>query len=200
MTLGSPLVRGRADPHPAPYTPEMEHPSSTTVVVVGDGAADALRPLDRLANVRARSLVGWEDEDAARWGQGGATPYLVHDRDPLGHVAAAWEEFFDDLATLETLVLEVDRAIDALDEGRASIPDYYVVLEPESLGPTRKHWWLGVVSSASPQRVIPWSDPDASLAALLRRLPTGRPWPDHARWLRGMTSAVPDKAGLPTSA
>ena len=178
----------------------MEHPGSTTVVVIGDGAADALRPLTGLANVRARSLAGWEDDDAERWGQNGSTTYLVHDRDPLGHVAAAWEEFFDDLATLETLSLEVDRAIDALDGRRTAIPDYYVLLDPEGLAPTRKHWWLGVVSSASPQRVIPWSDPDAPLAPLLRHLPTGRPWPDHTRWLRGVTSAVPDRVGLPRSA
>lgn len=175
----------------------MVSPASTTVVIVGDGAADALRPLARLANVRARSLDGWEDDEAGRWEQSASTPYLVHDRDPLGHVAAAWEEFYDDVATLETLTLEVDRAIDALDGGRASIPDYYVVLEPETLGRTRRHWWLGVVSSASPQRVIPWPDRGAPITRLLRRLPTGRPWPAHAAWLRSVSTAVPDQVGVP---
>ncbi|MBI5160925.1 MAG: hypothetical protein HY996_05870 [Micrococcales bacterium] len=169
---------------------------STTVVLVGEGAADALRPLERLPNVRARSLDGWGDDEAARWGRGGSTPYVVHDRDPLVHVAAAWEEFYDDLVTLETLTLEVDRAIDALAGGRVMIPDYYVVLEPESFAVTRRHWWLGVVSSASPQRVIPWPDRETQITRLLRRLPAGRPWPAPEAWLRKVPTVVPDRAGL----
>jgi hypothetical protein len=174
----------------------MAHLSSTTLVVIGESAPDALRPLAGLANVRARSLSGWEDADATAWERSVSTPYLVHDHDPLAHVAAAWTEFYDDAATLEVLQLEIDRLIADLDRGTASLPDYYVVLAPETLAPTLRHWWLGVMSSASPTRVIPWSDPEASLRSLLRRLPTGRPWPDYDPWLRGVPTSVPDRVGL----
>lgn len=174
----------------------MAHLSSTTLVVIGDAAPHALNPLAGLANVRARSLSGWEDEEAHAWQRSVSAPYLVHDRDPLAHVAAAWTEFYDDTATLEVLQLEIDRLIADLDRGVATLPDYYVVLEPEGLAPTLRHWWMGVMSSASPVRVIPWRDPEASLRSLLRHLPTGRPWPEHGTWLRGVPTSVPDKVGL----
>jgi hypothetical protein len=174
----------------------MESLSSTTLVVVGDEADAALTTLDSLANVRAAHLRAAPDADAARFTRSGGTPYLVHDRDPLEHVAAAWVEFFDDLATLGSLELEIDRVLMALGDDTLSMPDYYVVLAPESLPTTWKHWWLGVMPQASPSRVIPWSDSDESLARLLRRLPTGRPWPKPEPWLRGLTHAVPDRVGL----
>jgi hypothetical protein len=174
----------------------MGSPSSTTVVVVGDEADAALHTLDGLANVRAARLRAVPDADAARWTSSAHTPYVVHDRDPLEHVAAAWVEFFDDLATLGSLELEIERVLIALDRDAVSMPDYYVVLAPESLPTTWKHWWLGVMPQASPTRVIPWSDSEVSLARLLRRLPTGRPWPEPEPWLRGLTHAVPDRVGL----
>jgi len=174
----------------------MGSPRSTTLVVVGDETDAALNTLDGLANVRAIHLRAVPDSDAARWTSATQTPYLVHDRDPLEHVAAAWVEFFDDLSTLGSLELEIERVLVALGNDAVAIPDYYVVLAPESLPPTWKHWWLGVMPQASPTRVIPWSDSDASLVRLLRRLPTGRPWPDPAPWLRGLTHAVPDRVGL----
>jgi len=170
--------------------------SSTTLVVVGDDDGTTIRGLAGHANVRAASFAGRDDDDVHRWTRGASTPYLVHDRDPLEHVAAAWVEFFDDQSTLGALELEVDRAVDALERGAAAIPDYYLVVNPEALPPTWRHWWLGVVAQASPTRVIPRSDADASVVRLLRRLPTGRPWPDPARWLRGVASSVPDRVGL----
>jgi hypothetical protein len=174
----------------------MEHTASTTVVIVGDEADAALRSLHGLANVQAESLHGLPDDEAARLASTAQALYLVHDRDPLEHVAGAWTEFFDDQVTLETLQLEIERAIDVLDSGDVAIPDYYVVLHPEELPMTRRHWWLGVVSSASPTRVIPWEEPDAPLTPMLRRLPTGRPWPKHGPWLRGVIGAIPDRVGL----
>jgi hypothetical protein len=170
--------------------------SSTTLVVVGDDDGATIRDLAGHANVRAASLAGRDEDEVARWTRGTTTPYLVHDRDPLEHVAAAWVEFFDDQSTLGVLELEVDRAVDALQRGTAAIPDYYLVVNPESLPPTWRHWWLGVMAQASPTRVIPRGETDPPAVRLLRRLPTGRPWPDPARWLRGVTSVVPDRVGL----
>jgi len=169
--------------------------SSTTLVVVGDDEGTTIRGFAGHANVRAASLAGRDDDEVARWTRGASTPYLVHDRDPLEHVAAAWVEFFDDQSTLGALELEIDRAVEALTRGEAAIPDYYLVVNPESLPPTWRHWWLGVVAQAAPTRVIPRGDDDSGVR-LLRRLPTGRAWPDPASWLGGVTAAVPDRVGL----
>ncbi len=173
----------------------MAEPFSTTLVVVG-GDDQVLRALGRHPNVQAMSLAGRDDDEIARWSRGATTPYLVHDRDPLEHVAAAWVEFFDDRSTLGALELEIDRAIDALTSGAATIPDYYVVVEPETMAPTWRHWWLGVMAQASPSRIIPRREADPSLARLLRRLPTGRAWPAVDPWLRSVTAAVPDRVGI----
>ena len=174
----------------------MGSPAGTTVVIVGDDSGAAVRALTGFQNVQAASLAGRTDEEIARWTSTAQTPYLVHDRDPLEHVAGAWTEFFDDQATLGTLRLEIDRTVDALDRGALSIPDYYIVIDPESLPTTLRHWWLGVVSSAAPVRVIPWRGADAPIAPFLRRLPTSRPWPEHGTWLRSVTSAIPDRVGI----
>lgn len=174
----------------------MEPPVSTTLVVVGDEASQAIRSLERFPNVQAASLTDATDEDVVRWSAASSAPYVVHDHDPLGHVAAAWVEFFDDLSTFGVLELEIERALDAAGRREMNVPDYYVVLHPEGLPVTWKHWWLGVLAAESPTRVIPWPSADASLAALLRRLPTGRAWPEVQAWLPRVPMSVPDLVGL----
>lgn len=175
----------------------MEAPASTTLVVVGDAATSAIHALEGFANVQAASLPDATDAEVARWSATSAAPYLVHDHDPLGHVAAAWVEFFDDQSTYGVLELEIERALDAAVRHDFSVPDYYVVIHPEVLPVTWKHWWLGVLSSASPSRVIPWPSADDSLAELLRRLPTARAWPEVDSWLPKVRGAIPDRVGLP---
>ena len=105
-----------------------------------------------------------------------------------------------DQSTFGVLELEIDRAMEAAERHAMSVPDYYVVLHPETLPITWKHWWLGVLASESPTRVIPWPTGDDSLARLLRHLPTGRAWPDVESWLPRVVGAVPDRVGLPGSA
>ena len=174
----------------------MEASASTTLVVVGDEATSAIHALEGFANVRAASLSDASDVEVARWSASSDAPYVVHDHDPLAHVAAAWVEFFDDQSTFGVLELEIERAVEAVERHAISVPDYYVVVHPETLPVTWKHWWLGVLAVASPNRVIPWARPDDSLARLLRRLPTARAWPEVEPWLRGVTAAVPDRVGL----
>ncbi|MCU1585739.1 MAG: hypothetical protein JWM49_2295 [Microbacteriaceae bacterium] len=174
----------------------MANFSSTTLIFVGNDAPRALLELDHLANVRASTLAEESEADFQRWVSRSNSPFLVHDRDPLAHVASAWVEFFDDLATLGTLDLEVDRVLDALARGETSMPDYYIVADPEGLSPTWKHWWLGVLPEAAPTRVIPWREGSMSLARVIRYLPTGRPWPKAEPWLRRVARAVPDRVGL----
>lgn len=178
------------------YDAEMEAPASTTLVVVGDEATSAIHALERYANVRAATFDDAPDDEVARWSASAAAPYVVHDRDPLGHVANAWVEFFDDQSTYGVLELEIVRALEAAGRHAMSVPDYYVVLQPEALPVTWKHWWLGVLAAESPTRVIPWPAADDSLAQLLRHLPTGRAWPDVETWLPRVVGAVPDRVGL----
>ncbi|GAA1778815.1 hypothetical protein [Agromyces lapidis] len=174
----------------------MEAPASTTLVVVGDETTEAIHALEGFANVRAATLPDASDTDVARWSAAAGAPYLVHDHDPLAHVAAAWVEFFDDLSTYGVLELEIARALEAAGRHDLTVPDYYVVIHPETLPVTWKHWWLGVLASASPSRVIPWPAADASLAQLLRRLPAARAWPEVDAWLPSVAAAVPDRVGL----
>ena len=175
----------------------MEAPASTTLVVVGVEATSAIHALEGFANVQAASLHDATDVEVARWSATAAAPYVVHDHDPLVHVAAAWVEFFDDQSTYGVLELEIERALDAAVRHDFNVPDYYVVIHPEVLPVTWKHWWLGVLSSASPSRVIPWPSADDSLAELLRRLPTARAWPEVDAWLPRVRRAIPDRVGLP---
>lgn len=174
----------------------MEPPGSTTLVMVGEETTSAIRSLERFANVQAASFSDESDAEVARWSSSTGAPYVVHDRDPLGHVAAAWVEFFDDQSTYGVLELEIERALEAAERHVISVPDYYVVLHPESLPTTWMHWWLGVLAHASPTRVIPWPDADESLASLLRHLPTGRPWPQVESWLPRVAGSVPDRVWL----
>ena len=174
----------------------MGGPNSTTIVLVGNDAGKALGSVAHLRNVRAASFPDDPDEHVQKWVAASHSPYVVHDRDPLGHVAAAWVEFFDDQVSLGTLDLEVDRALSALEGGETTMPDYYVVTDPGTLSPTWKHWWLGVLPTASPTRVIPWDDGSTSLPRILRRLPSGRPWPEPRRWLHDVARSVPDRVGL----
>jgi hypothetical protein len=182
----------------------MDGSPSTTVVVVGDDAQTVIAPLTRYANVRAASFREHpeaSDAEVARWSAASTAPYVVHDHDPLGHVAAAWVEFFDEQVTLGVLELEIDRAVTAAERHLFEVPDYYVVIHPETLPQTWLHWWLGVVATASPTRVIPWPAPDAAegdaaFARLLRRLPTGRAWPEVGSWLPSVVTQVPDRVGF----
>lgn len=171
-------------------------PVCTTVVVVGDEATTAIRSLERFANVQAASFADASDDEVALFSNAVSAPFLVHDRDPLQHVAAAWVEFFDDQSTYGVLQLEIERAVAAAERRAISVPDYYVVLHPEDLPSTWMHWWLGVLASASPNRVIPWPDPEEPLARLLRHLPTARRWPDVEEWLPRVAASVPDRVGL----
>ena len=78
--------------------------------------------------------------------------------------------------------------------GRAQLPDYYLVLDPESVAGTWRHWWFGALSSKAPTRVLPVGASAAEVRRQLRRLPAGRPWPaGFAEWLGRLQFEVPDR-------
>lgn len=172
----------------------------TIVAIVGDQSEDALASLDGIRGVDVLALQGSEPALAARRIAAASTPWIVHDADPLEHVAAAWVELFEERATLGALELEVETALAMFKDGSALMPDYYIVLEPDSAPGTWRHWWCGALGHHAPQRVLtspaPTTPRDAALRRLLRNLPSSRPWPDPASWLPRLPFEIPDRVGL----
>jgi hypothetical protein len=164
----------------------------TVIAVVGSDADEVVRSLGTVPGVD--SLALGRDEDAARLIQSSDAAYVVHDADPLHHVAAAWVEFFDDRSTLGVLDVEVERAVASLASGATIMPDYYVVVEPTTIDGTWRHWWLGALARLAPMRVLPVEA--GSAGRVIRALPTSRPWPDPSGWLPKLRFAVPDRVGL----
>jgi hypothetical protein len=177
----------------------MPRPSSTIVVLVGSDAPRIIGGLDLFPNVSAHAL---DDAPSARDFVARAhTPYVVHDLDPLGQVGASWAGFFDGSAPYGTLEVAVESALAAFRRDEALLPDYYVVLEPEALPTTVKHWWLGALASVAPSRVLPARVSVASVRDTLAQLPSGRWWPDPPEsWLHGLGRLTPDQVGLPGAA
>lgn len=176
----------------------MRRLSSTVVVIASEGAEEVISGLDGLHNVRA--LIRGERTPAELTDHITRTTatYVVHDADPLADVGAAWADFFDGAAVTGTLETVIERTLADLRAGRLLLPDYYVVLDPEDMPPTRRHWWLGVLAGAAPARVVPARASVARVADALARLSAGRWWPtDLEGWLRSLPRMVPDRAGLP---
>jgi hypothetical protein len=175
-------------------------PRSTVVALVG---ADSDALLSGLADVPALAALSLRESDpavATRMMAAAASPYVVHDADPLEHVAAAWIELYQERATLGTLEIEVETALDAFEHGRALMPDYYIVLDPASADGAWRHWWCGALGQHAPRRVLPAETPgrarDAAIRRMLTALPSSRPWPDPSTWLPGLAFEIPDRVGL----
>ncbi|NEE03137.1 hypothetical protein [Phytoactinopolyspora halotolerans] len=177
----------------------MSRPNSTVAVLVGADSSAMVNRLDSLANVRGITS-GDSDESPHRRAAQSHAAYVVHDADPLADVAAAWTGFFDGKGEPGTLEVAVEAALAALRRQDVSLPDYYIVLDPDSLADTRKHWWFGVLAGVSPARVVPTAATTTAVSGALSTLSSGRWWPDPPdEWLRGLRNVVPDRAGLPSS-
>lgn len=174
--------------------------TATIVAIVGEQTDGALAALDGIRGVDVLWLQGSEPALATRRIAAAATPWVVHDADPLAHVAAAWVELFEERATLGALEVEVQTALAMFEDGSAVMPDYYIVLEPEEAPDTWRHWWCGALGYRAPRRVLtspaPTTPRDAALRRLLSSLPSSRPWPDPASWLPHLPFEIPDRVGL----
>jgi hypothetical protein len=177
--------------------PTTDHsPRSTVVALVGADSDDLLAGLHGLPALVAMSLRGTDPAETTRALSAAATPYVVHDADPLEHVAAAWVELYGEQATLGTLEIEVDTVLAQFESGEVVMPDYYLVAGPDVIEGTWRHWWLGALAHRAPSRVLPVEASVGALRARLRRLPTSRPWPEPAEWLRSVHFDIPDRVGL----
>ena len=92
-------------------------PRSTVVALVGGDSEPLLSGLADVPAVRALSLRAAHPAEAARAVVSAASPYVVHDADPLEHVAAAWVELYEERATLGTLEVEVQTFLDLFAHG-----------------------------------------------------------------------------------
>jgi hypothetical protein len=179
--------------------PSARRTSSTIVAVVGEGDA-AARCVERLGSATNVAALVPDDGDpldrAVRaWGDASRahTPYFVHDSDPLRAVADAWVRRFDEQGPIGELEVAVTATLARWRVGSIELPDYYVVLDAERWGATRRHWYLGVLHHAAPVRVVPV--PNAAEAArALGSLTAGRWWPDVDELLDGIEHVVPDQA------
>ena len=171
-------------------------PRSTVVALVGAESEDLLTGLADVPALVTLSLREAEPAVAAHLVASIPLPYVVHDADPLEHVAAAWVELYEERATLGSLEVEVETLLGRFAAGEAVMPDYYVVAGPEAIEGTWRHWWLGALAHHAPSRVLPVEASGAALRARLRTLPASRPWPEPATWLPRVQFDIPDRVGL----
>ena len=176
----------------------MRRLSSTVVVVAGEGSGTVVSGLDGLHNVRAIARGERSPAEVEEAVHRSTATYVVHDADPLGAVGDAWVGLFDGAAPVGGLEVAIETVLAGLRSDRLALPDYYVVLDPDDMPVTRRHWWLGAQAGSAPDRVVPSRASSAAVADVLGRLSPGRWWPPNLEtWLRGLPRAVPDRVGIP---
>lgn len=179
----------------------MRGVSTTVVAIVGSEPGDGVDVLASSANVAAarpdphaapleRAVAAWQDARRTH------LPYLVHDADPLVLVADAWVRRFDETGATGELEIAVAETLTRWRAGSLELPDYYIVVDPDGLEPTHRHWYLGFLFAHASRRVIPVNDVEQA-APQLRRLRAGPWWPDLDVLLDGVDRVVPDLVGTP---
>lgn len=120
------------------------------------------------------------------------TTYVLDDGDPLGAVADAWVRRFDEDGPVGELEVAVTGTVQRWRAGTVELPDYYLVTGVEDLGPTRRHWYFGVLHDAAPRRIVPVDPDPRRVLEALEALPPGPWWPPLDRLLDGIDQRVPD--------
>ena len=161
--------------------------------MVGERATDVLVHLDPAPNVRVfrTEALGQGGDvlgaavEASRAASGTQLPFFAFDADPLDLVAEAWVRRFDvdspgPAGELEVAVAETLARWRA---GSVDLPDFYLLTDVEALAQLQRHWYLGLLGAAAPQRIVLGGD---SPIATLRRLPAGPWWPELDHLLEGV--------------
>ena len=170
------------------------------IVLTGRVVPGVLAELDKLSNVRASTIdrASADVPDPARSfiSRAHAT-YVVHDDDPLADLGRAWSGFFDESAPVGTLEVAVETTLRAFESGEAVLPDYFIVLDPDSLTDTQKNWWFGALAGVSPSRVVPSGPTAGAVQTAIAGLTAGRWWPEPlGDWIRSISRIVPDQRVL----
>lgn len=179
----------------------MQRIATTVLGLVGSPDGSRLRALGgRLgerANVRAvlpepeepaidRAVAAWRETAGAH------LPFIVHDADPLAEVAGAWVDRWDGAGDVGRLEVAVQAVLQRWRAGTLELPDYYLVVGPEELATTARHWYLGVLAGAAPHRVVVTEDDHEALERSVRGLRAGRWWPALDQLLTDVDRHVPD--------
>ena len=176
----------------------MQRVSTTVIGLVGERARACAQALDRAPNIRVElpdPAAPPLERAAAAWQAAGGThaPYLVHAADPVALVAEAWVRRFDQQGPAGELEVAVRETLGRWRSRAIELPDYYIVLDPESWGATRRHWYLGVLHRAAPARVVPAGAAADQVRASIATLASGRWWPELDRLLAEVDRVVPDQ-------
>lgn len=142
---------------------------TTLVALVGPDAADvAATTAAAAANVTHEPLAG-ADDPATAWRRASAhgSIYTLVDADPLGAVVERWA------ARLGGADDGLELAIGSLPE--VGVPDYYLV--DATLGQPDLSWYLGLLESLSPRRVVPLRLAGPAVAGALAGLRYGPEFP-----------------------
>jgi hypothetical protein len=176
----------------------MQRVSTTVIGLVGEQARDCAQGLGRAPNVRVElpdPAAGPLERAATAWQAATGThlPYLVHDADPLALVADAWVRRYDEQGPAGELEPAVGDTLARWRAGTIELPDYYLVLDSDAWGATRRHWYLGLLHRAAPARVVPVEAAADRLQARIATLASGRWWPELDRLLADVDRVVPDR-------
>lgn len=175
--------------------------ATTVLAVVGARPGEELRTLaaslGQAANVRAvlpAADLPPLDRAVAAWGEAvrAHIPYVVHDADPLADVAAAWVDRWDGTGDVGRLEVAAQAVLQRWRAGALDLPDYYLLVDAESLPPTTRHWYLGVLGGIAPHRVTLAGTAPGDPARAVRRLRSGRWWPQLDVLLVDLDRRVPD--------
>lgn len=174
----------------------MRRVTTTVVALVGREAAARVSDADAWANVvairapagnaLARAQTAWHDAASVH------APYAVHDADPLADVADAWVRLYEASGARGELEVHVAALLERWRAGALDLPDFYLVLDPDSLGPTARHWYFGVLAAQAPHRVIAAPATEGGVRDALAHLGAGRWWPPLDELLDGIDRVVPD--------
>jgi hypothetical protein len=176
----------------------MKGVSTTVIALVGERAPACLEALARAANLRVarpdpEQAPFERAAEAYRVAKGMHAPYLVHDADALEVVADAWVQRFDQQGPVGELEVAASETLARWRADTIDLPDYYVVLDPDSWEVTRRHWYLGVLHRSAPNRVVPSIGDPAAVEAQLAQFSSGRWWPALDQLLDGVDRLVPDQ-------
>jgi hypothetical protein len=173
---------------------------TTVIALVGRRARDLVEAVGADANARAvlpeadgdpldRAVAAWA---AARRSH---TPFLLHDADPLAAVADAWVGYYDEAAPVGGLEVAVSATLQRWRAGTLDLPDHYLVVDADTLAPTRRHFYLGYLHRAAPTRVVPAAGVPDAVRAAVAGLRAGRWWADLDVLLADVERVAPDRVG-----
>ncbi|HEX4092318.1 MAG TPA: hypothetical protein VHZ33_26665 [Trebonia sp.] len=194
----------------------MRHNPSTVVVLAGRTSGPMLAALERSMNVVLVRPTEASDADGGGQAADGVTaaaatlrraagisaPYVLVAADPLAAVAAEWSTMWDlsqETRGSDRFELRAAEALAAWRSNQFELPDYYLVVAPETGPPAAEQppdFYLGPLRSVRPHRVVvaAAAEPAEQAAAVrteLGSLRAGRWWPSLEEVFRTVRGFYP---------